>query len=157
MIPAQSFLDLLKAAAERSAEAEDEFRRQIGARTRELERQRAFAFRRLNLMKDISGVIAGAESKEIAVAAAAAVLRAKLGWASDSDARIEVVSRFAPVAQAAFAHLSPAEDDEGGPEKSQPDVMATLADFETWYEATHPNPFWVLFENVMPETPVVDF
>ena len=32
-------------------------------------------------MKEVAGVIAGAESEEIAVAAATAVLRAKLGWA----------------------------------------------------------------------------
>jgi hypothetical protein len=150
---AVSFLDALKLSADRSSAAEDEFRRGIVERTKELEKQRSFAFRRLNLMKELAGVIAGAESEEIAVAGATAVLRAKLGWASDSEARVEVVSRFAPVAQAVFASLAPDEGDEG----EKPDVIAALGEFEAWYAATHSNPFWILFENYMPETPVVDF
>jgi hypothetical protein len=153
MIAAASFLDTLKLAADRSSATEDEFRRSIVERTKELEKQRSFAFRRLNLMKEVSGVIAGAESEEMAVAGATVVLRAKLGWVSDGEARVEVVSRFAPVAQAMFASLAPVEDDEA----EKPDVMAALGEFETWYVATHPNPFWILFENYMPETPVVDF
>jgi hypothetical protein len=153
MGPAASYLDALKLSADQSAIAENEFRNQIAARIKELEKQRSFAFRRLNLMKEISSVIASAESEEIAVAAATAVLRAKLGWASDSDARVAVVSSFAPVAQAMFASLAPVESDD----EEKPDVIRTLAEFEVWYEATHPNPFWVLFENYMPETPVVDF
>ena len=153
MGPAASYLDALKLSADRSAIAENEFRSQIAGRIKELERQRSFAFRRLNLMKEVSGVIAGAESEEIAVAAATAVLRAKLGWTNDSEARVAVVSSFAPVAQAMFASLAPVESDD----EEKPDVIGTLGEFEAWYAATHPNPFWVLFENYMPETPVVDF
>jgi hypothetical protein len=153
MGPAASYLDALKFSADRSAIAENEFRSQIAERIKELEKQRSFAFRRLNLMKEVSGVIAGAESEEIAVAAATAVLRAKLGWANDSEARVAVVSSFAPVAQAMFASLAPAESVD----EERPDVIKTLHEFESWYAATHPNPFWVLFENYMPETPVVDF
>jgi hypothetical protein len=153
MGPAQSYLDTLKLAADHSSVAENEFRSQLATRIKELEKQRSFAFRRLNLMKEVSSVIAGAESEEIAVAGATAVLRAKLGWASDSEARMAVVSGFAPVAQAMFASLAPAESDD----EPRPDVLKSLAEFETWYASTHPNPFWVLFENYMPETPVVDF
>lgn len=153
MEQAISFLDALKQSADRCSAAEDEFRRSIAERTRELEKQRAFAFRRLNLMKDVSGVIAGAESEEMAVAGAAAIIRAKLGWVNDSDARSEVVSRFAPVTLAMFASLVPNPDGD----EEKPDVIEVLHDFETWYAATHPNPFWMLFENYMPETPVVDF
>jgi hypothetical protein len=153
MGPAASYLDALKLSADQSAVAENEFRSQIAARIKELEKQRSFAFRRLNLMKEVASVIAGAESEEIAVAAATAVLRVKLGWANDSEARIAVVSSFAPVAQAMFASLAPVESDD----EEKPDVIRTLAEFEAWYGATHQNPFWVLFENYMPETPVVDF
>lgn len=159
MKPASSFLDELKSAADRATVAEDEFRREISTRIKALENDRAIAFRRLNLMRAIAEVVAGAEGEEIAVAAATAVLRAKLGWGSDSEARDEVVSRFAPVAQAMFASLSPenlasSSSDEDAPE---PDVIKALTDFETWYAGSHQNPFWVLFENVMQETPVVDF
>jgi len=147
-----SYLDELKADADRASVAEDKFRREIATRTRELERERAFAFRRLNLMRAVAEGIASAESEEIAVAAANAVLRIRLGWSDDSEARTEVLSRFAPVAQAMFDQLAP-EKCEDEPR----DVGTALAEFETWYGATHPVAFWVLFENVMRETPVVDF
>ena len=158
MMPTPSFLDALKAAADKSATAEDEFRREVAERTKALANERAFAFRRLNLMRPIAEVVATAESEEIAVAAATAVLRARLGWSDDSEARDEVVSRFAPVAVAMFTSLSPNDGDATANEDAaEPNVIDALADFERWYTETHSGAFWVLFENYMPETPVVDF
>lgn len=157
MTPGPSFLDALKEAADRATAAEDDFRRDIAQRIKALETERAFAFRRLNLMRAIAEVVAGAEGEEIAVAAATAVLRAKLGWAGDSEARDEVVSRFAPVAQAMFASLSPETPAPTGKDAPEPDVVGALAEFERWYAETHPDAFWTLFENYLPETPVVDF
>ena len=153
MEPGPSFLDALELAADRATAAESDFRRGIAARIKALESERAFAFRRLNLMRAIAEVVAGAESEEIAVAGAGAVLRTRLGWSSESEARTAVLSRLAPVAQVMFASLVPS-DDEDAP---RPDVIKALAEFETWYAETHPGPFWSLFENYMPETPVVDF
>ncbi|MDB5617160.1 hypothetical protein [Tardiphaga sp.] len=156
-----AYLDSLRRAAHASAVAEEEFRSQIAARIRHLEQERSFAYRRFNLINEVSGAVASAESEEIAVAVGSAVLRAKLGWVSDSEARIAVVSAFAPVAQAMFGSLAPAEsaDKLKSEPKSglKPDVMAALAQFEAWYLETHPGAFWVLFENYIPETPVVDF
>jgi hypothetical protein len=146
------FLDALARAATDAEQAEAAFRRDIAARAKALEQERAFAYRRLNFMRAIAAVIADAESEEVAVANAQAVTREKLGWASDSAAREETLGRFAPVAQAAFASLAPAEA-----EAEPADVAAALAEFEAWYAATHPQPFWVLFETYMPETPRVDF
>jgi hypothetical protein len=153
MMPGPSFLDDLKRATERAAAVENDFRREIAQRIKALESERAFAFRRFNLMRAIADVVASSESEEIAVAGATALLRTKLGWSSDSEARSAVLSRFAPVAQAMFASLAP-PGDENAP---TPDVIGALAEFERWYGATHPNPFWILFENYIPETPVVDF
>ena len=127
MQPMQSFLNVLTAEAEARAEEETDFRRQIASRTKELERQRSFAFRRLNLMRSVAEVIAGAESEEIAVAAGGAVLRAKLGWHDDSEARSEVVENFAPVAQAIFANFEPSESED----EEKPNVMDRLSAFET--------------------------
>ena len=153
MTPGPSFLDDLKRATERATAAENDFRREIAQRIKALEAERAFSFRRYNLMRAVADGVASAESEEIAVAGATAMLRAKLGWSSDSEARAAVMSRFAPVAQVMFASLAPSEDEQ----VPAPDVIAALADFERWYGETHPNPFWILFENYMPETPVVDF
>jgi hypothetical protein len=153
MTPRPSFLDDLKRATENTTAAESDFRREVAQRIKALENERAYSFRRYNLMRAVADAVASAESEDIAVAGATALLRAKLGWSSDSEARGAVLSRFAPVVQAIFTSLLPS-DDEAAPD---PDVIAALAAFEAWYAETHPNPFWVLFENYMPETPVVDF
>jgi hypothetical protein len=158
MTPTPSFLDELKLAADKTSTAEDEIRREAAQRIKALEVERAYAFRRLNLMRAIAEVVATAEGEEIGVAAATAVLRAKLGWSSDSEARDEVITRFAPVAVAMYASLSPEIETPSGQEPAlQPDVLGALAEFERWYAGTHPVAFWVLFENYMPETPRVDF
>jgi len=146
-----SFLDDLKRAADRAEAGEAAFRREAAERLRWLERERAFAFRRLNLMRAVAEAIAVAESEEIAVASALDVVRARLGWTGDSDARAAVLSRFAPVAQAAHAGLAPDED------RPQAEPGQALAEFEAWYVRTHDGPFWALFDQYVPETPVVDF
>ena len=42
-------------------------------------------------------------------------------------------------------------------ERVASEVTRTLAEFEAWYAETHSAPFWVLFEEYLPETPRVDF
>jgi hypothetical protein len=153
MTPGPSFLDVLKRATERATVTENDYRREIARQMKALEDERAFSFRRYNLMRAIADGVANAESEEIAVAGAIAMLRVKLGWSNDSEARDAVLSRFAPVAQTMFASLAPSDDEAA----LTPDVIAALVEFEHWYSETHPNPFWILFENYMPETPVVDF
>lgn len=146
MTPASSFLDALKAAADGAARAEDDFRREVAEKTKTLERERAFAHRRLNFMRAIADAVASAEDEAIAVAAAGAVVQAKLGWASDSEARSEVLDRFMPVSKAVFADSDSSED-----------VVAALRGFEDWYLDTRGSSFWALFETYIPETPRVDF
>ena len=153
MIPTTaSFLGSLQAAAAKAETAEVAFRREIAERVKNFEHERAFAYRRLNFMRALADATTAAESEEIAVAGALAVVRAKLGWSSDSESRTAVLAQLAPVARATFARLAPTEKDE-----SPPDIGDALASFEKWYDQTHAQPFWVLFEHYMPETPRVDF
>jgi len=155
MITSASFLDTLQATADGTARAENAFRREIEERTKALQRERAFAFRRLNLMRAIAEAVATAEDSKLAVACGSAVLRTKLGWTSDSEARDAVLSRFAPVAEAVFDTLAPPPPpDEEAPKA---DVIQSLAEFERWYAQTHSSPFWALFDQYVTETPVVDF
>jgi hypothetical protein len=95
--------------------------------------------------------VARAESEELAVAASQAILRAKLGWSGDSEARSAVLTEFATVARALFVTL------HGQDDQPSVDVLSLLREFEAWYEATHRTPFWDLFDQPMPETPLVDF
>jgi hypothetical protein len=152
MITTASFLEQLKEAAAKADTAEAAVRREIAARIQAIEEARAFAYRRLNFMRALAEAVAHAENEEIAVAQALAVVREKLGWSGDSEARAAVLSRLAPVAVAMFARLSPSEKGE-----ETPDIGEALAAFEQWYEETHDRPFWVLFEHYIPETPRVDF
>jgi hypothetical protein len=147
-----TFLDGLKAAADTASAAEAAFRQQAAQRIAALDRERAFAFRRLNLMRAIADAIVEAETEEQAVADALATLCDKLDWSSDSDARALVLSRFSPVAQTVFANLMAPGDDT-----PLPDVAQALVEFETWYAETRGTPFWLLFDHYRSETPVVDF
>jgi hypothetical protein len=141
----------MQEAADRAAAAEERFRRESAARIAELERERAYAFRRLNLISGLAQTAASAENETAAVANVLAALRHRLGWESDSPARSATLERFAMVAQEMFAALVPQ------PGRAGADVAAALAAFEAWYAENHRTPFWVLFEHYMPETPRVDF
>ncbi|MDW6024238.1 hypothetical protein SAZ10_21035 [Mesorhizobium sp. BAC0120] len=145
-----SFLLELKTAADAAKTTETSFRKEAAKQIAVLEQERAFAFRRLNLMEAIADAAGPAESEEVAVANAFAALRNRLGWNSDSDARQEVITHFGPVALAVFrAGLTGGEPATG--------VHDALAVFERWYAETWGLPFWALFEQQMPDTPVVDF
>lgn len=148
---ASSFLLDLKAAAEAAKRVEEGFRRDAALRIRALEEERAFAFRRYNLMQAIVGAMVSAESEEIAVANALAALRTRLGWHSDSEAQAEVMTRFSPVVLALF-RTQVSHDGE------MADLAGkALADFERWYAEARGSSFWALFEQQMPDTPRVDF
>jgi hypothetical protein len=165
------FLDALKAAAEEAEKTEGAFRREMAQRIAVLERERAFAFRRLNLMRAVADAVAGAESDEIAaeiraaegevaaealmeiaVACAQGALSDKLGWSSLDPARMAVLKQFDPVARSVFWSLR--QPDAPG---TVNDVQGALAAFETWYAGSHEVPFWALFDHYIPETPRVDF
>jgi hypothetical protein len=155
---AMSFLESLQVAAHDADVAEAAFRREVATRIAAIEQNRAFAYRRLNLMKAVAEAVGQAEEEQPAVAYALALLRSRLGWESDSDARAAVLARFAPVARAIFVSLIPNEQpsDLNEPPRDL-DVGAALMRFEAWYSESHTTPFWTLFENYMPETPRVDF
>jgi hypothetical protein len=147
-----TILDTLEAAARSAGAAETAFRREAAERIKVLERERSHAFRRLNLLRPIAEAVARAESEEIAVAGSQAILRAKLGWSNDSEARSTTLTRFATVVKGMFATLHPPS------EEAEPvDILALLGAFESWYEETHRASFWNPFDQPMQETPVVDF
>lgn len=147
-------LDTLKAAAAGAGETEAAYRREASQRIASLERERVFAFRRLNLIRAVIAAVSSVETEEEAIARAAAALSGEVGWDGISEARTAVLDQFAAVAKAIFAELDGKADPssaESGP------TLAALAAFETWYGATHAGPFWALFDQYVPQTSVVDF
>ncbi|MFG1208789.1 hypothetical protein [Xanthobacter flavus] len=135
-------LDAAKVAAD---VAETAYRAEAARRTDELARERAHAWRRADLMRSLAAALDGIGDAEMAAAAGQALLRARLGWTDDSEARAEVLARFAPVAVALFEMES-----EAAPQTA-------LAAFENWYATTRQSAFWYLFEHYLPDTPLVDF
>lgn len=154
------FITTLSEDAKACEQAESEFRRTMNMRIAELAEARAFANRRMNVMRSLFDTVSRAGEKDVAIAAAITMLRTRLGWRESSEARDEVLEEYAKVADAAYAatheaaeaHEADAEDD-GQP----PDVAQALAAFEDWYAGARGKPFWVLFEHYMPETQLVDF
>jgi len=149
-----SFLEDLATAARGAETAEATFRREVAARVAELERERAFAYRRVNLMNAIVEAVGRAQDEPAAIAYGSAALRGRLGWDSDSEPRVAVLAAFAPVVQAVFAGLAPDGPDK---EAGARDLGKALSQFEAWYAQTHATPFWSLFEHYIPEMPLVDF
>ena len=150
--PATSFLASLQSAVQHADRAEGELQREIVERRKAIEQARKFAYRRYNFMRAVAEAVTGAESRETAIDGALASMRSSLGWASDSEARQETMTDFVPVAEAVFASVSPAAT-----EPPEADVLGALEQFEAKYLASRGAPFWSLFENYFPETPVVDF
>lgn len=145
------YLSALQGNADAADAAESAFRREAAERIAALASARAACFRRVNLVCSVAEVVSSAECEEMAVAVAQAQLRLRLGWTTESEARDEVLSRFAPVALALFrAAQSPQE-------VAPADPGGALNAFEAWYAETRNSPFWDLFESYIPETPRVDF
>lgn len=155
------FIHALAQDAHSCEHEEKEFRRTMASRVAALAEARAFANRRMNLMKSLFATVGQAESEEIALAAATTALRTRLGWRDDSEAREEVLAEYAKVAAAAFVATREADADEDriltASTADTPDIGTVLAGFEEWYVEARGKPFWVLFEHYMPETQLVDF
>jgi hypothetical protein len=147
-------MDALKAAADRAGAAETAFRRETAQRIATLERERIFAFRRLNVMRTVIAAVAAVETEEDAIARGSATLCGEVGWDGISDARTAVLEQFAAVTKAIFADLHPISGELSPDEGS---ALTALAAFEAWYVTTHPVPFWALFDQYVPQTSIVDF
>lgn len=143
----------LETAAADASRAEDDYRLSHAERLRLLERERTFAYRRLNLVRDLVAAVRGTEDGDAAVAAAEALLAREFGLGRSSEAHRAVLDRFARVVEALDLCVN------GDPEEKVDidAVLKALADFEAWYEARGGSPFLALYDVYVPQTPVVDF
>jgi hypothetical protein len=152
MTDSHPFITTLFDDAKCCEQAEQEFRATMNARVAELAQARAFAYRRMNVMRSLFDAVSSGQERDAAVARAVDMLRDRLGWRDDSDARQEVLVQYEKVAQTAFDAVHPSEESA-----VEPDIGEVLAGFENWYTEARGKPFWVLFEHYMPETQLVDF
>ncbi len=150
---ARSFIADLELAATSAQREEIAFRENIAAEITRRERARQFAFRRLDLARTMSAAAASAESEEDAVARQLAAFKRELDWHSESDARKRILDAWRPVAAAVWSHARP-DDADAAPPASVPAAMLA---FEDWYRSEHGNDFLALFDQEIPEMPVVEF
>jgi len=148
--PTEAFLGKLETDAIAANEAEGAFRKRMMEELAALERVRAFAYRRLNLVREVAKGVASAEDKEEAVARGTAVVRRELGWEHDTESRTETLAQLAAAIGAIFEGSAATQGD------AAPDLAGALAEFEGWYEATYGKSFWVLFDQEIPELPLVE-
>ncbi len=147
----ETYFSELDRVARSANAAEDEFRRNIANRMRELEEARAFAFRRLNLMKSIAHAVEGAKDEEEALQRASEAFLSEVGWTGGSQSQRDVVEKFSPVALAVWEASKP----EAAPENLQK-IASELAAFENWFAEGREASFLTLMHRDLPELPLVE-
>ncbi|KFC68462.1 hypothetical protein FG93_03725 [Bosea sp. LC85] len=149
--PGLNLMAIFEQAAESARRTEDTYRRETAVRIEALARERANAFRRLNLVRTTTKALAEAEDPDNATARARFIVAGALGWDEIGPRQALVLDKLIPVFEAIQAEMSASE----GP--SCPRSQAALYAFEDWYRQETGTEFYALFERYMPETPRVDF
>jgi hypothetical protein len=156
MTPATTFLNTLKSAADQASGAETAFHRELAQRIKLLEKERAYAFRRLNLMQLIANSVMGSEDRDMAIAGSLAMVRIELGWDGEDDGHNLVMTQLKNVSEAVLGVLKPPSEENAAPQAPAPDPVAALKQFEQWYARTYQRSFWSLFDQERPELPLVE-
>jgi hypothetical protein len=140
----------LEAAAAAAWREEDALRSRMAAEVARLERRRAFAHRRMNLVRTLSAPLAAAETEEAAASALRAAARRELGWEREGEYHRAVLDRLQPVGFVLWQCVRGAKD------AAPSAALAELEAFETWFETTHKEPFYALFDHAPAEVGLVE-
>lgn len=152
-----AYLDELNDAARDANVAEETYRKDALTRIKHLELERAYAFRRLNLIKVVASSMNGAKDEAEAIARASATFLSEIGWTGASEAQREVLGKFLPVIVALQeAAKAPADTGDAGSAADKPSIKQELAAFETWYAEKRNAPFLRLMEQEVLELPLVE-
>ncbi len=143
-------LEELEAVARAAGAAEIEFQKEVAKHAAELREERAFAWRRLNLLRAVAAAVAAAKDEDEAGAAGRKAFYGQVGWNGATQNQRDVAERFAPVVAAVWTATRPE-----GP-KDAAEVKDALATFEAWYAETRSAPFLSLMERDIVELPLVE-
>lgn len=147
----QALLSEFESAAQTAQHAEAVLRKQMTEEIARLERQRAFAFRRVRLIRALADGAAGADTVEAALHGQVRTLCEELEWSGGNESQKEVFKQLEPVCRTVWQCSC------GVDGASPANVTAELEAFEQWFEKTRGVPFYNLFDQYVPEVPVVDF
>jgi hypothetical protein len=146
-----AYLEDLGAVAREASIAEEQYRKQAALRAEELKAERAFAFRRLNLVKAIGRAVSSAENEEDALKTGRSVFLREVSWNGATQKQKEVADRFNPVILSVWSAVQPEQEME-----EQPLVGDALAAFEDWYRESRNTAFLNLMEREIVELPLVE-
>lgn len=139
-----------EAAARMAKQSEEEVRKKLAAEIAGIERKRQFAFRRANLVRTLAVAAVREETEDAAHSAQRQAVCAELGWGEPSEAQSSILQRMAPLTQAVWQCT---RDDAADRQA----IRFELEAFEAWFEGSHGRSFYALFDQYVPEVPVVDF
>lgn len=142
-------LDELDAAAKAAQVAEAKFRADMAREIARLERERVVAFRRARFVRLLADAAVSAETTPAACVAQRRAVAGEFGWDAEGERHKVVLDRVEMLGRTLHTHN---EMGEAGPSVSE-----ALKEFEAWYQEHAGEPFYALFDQYVPETPLVDF
>lgn len=152
--PLTALLDNLDQIAHTASINEENYRKEAAARFRELEQDRAFGFRRLNLMRTVTAAITNSEGEDDAILKGSAAFLQELGWTAASEMQQEALEHFCPIIsacwQATQSETPEAESDAIGA------IIEKLRAFEAWFGEARNGPFLSVMEREIVELPLVE-
>lgn len=153
--PLTALLDDLDRIAHDASINEENYRKEAAARFRELEQDRAFGFRRLNLMRTVTAALDGSESEEDAILRGSTAFLRELEWSGTSEMQQETLTNFAPVIAACWQATQP-NTSEAGALVNSTTIIEKLRAFEAWFAEHRNGPFLSIMEREMVELPLVE-
>ena len=153
--PLTALLDDLDRIAHDASINEENYRKEAAVRFRELEQDRAFGFRRLNLMRTVTAALDGSESEEDAILRGSTAFLRELEWSGTSEMQQETLTNFAPVIAACWQATQP-NTSEAGALVDSTTIIEKLRAFEAWFAEHRNGPFLSIMEREMVELPLVE-
>ena len=153
--PLTALLDDLDRIAHDASINEENYRKEAAIRFRELEQDRAFGFRRLNLMRTVTAALDGCETEEDAILRGSTAFLHELGWSGTSETQQETLTNFSPVIAACWQATQPATPEAQTPADSTV-IIEKLRAFEAWFAEHRNGPFLSIMEREIVELPLVE-
>lgn len=144
-------LSTLQSRAEEANRDEIRHQQEAARKAAELRAAREFAWRRLNILRSISGAMRAETEDEPALLAGQAAMLRETGLDLSTQPRRDLVAAFQPVLRA----IRQATGENSDPDSADA-VLAALAEFEAWHQRDRGAPFLALMEREIPNLPLVE-
>jgi hypothetical protein len=151
------YLDALERAAVAANVEEENYRKAAMERIKALEQKRAFAFRRLYLVRTIATSLTDAKDEAEAAARGSAIFLREVNWSGGTEAQREVAQHFLPVVMAIWAvKQAEASPSDAVAKAETASVEAELEAFERWYASKRSGTFFQLMDTEPVDLPLVE-